>query len=437
MTEILTESFCERCGTRYTFESRAAGRGRRRGLRTLTSGLKNFVLSDDTSFGDAMAAARGDQEREVTNQQLDAFHKTFNFCMSCRQYTCGNCWNETEGRCLTCSPHLGHEILQAPFPTLGETLQAATEPEHERQHISAEAWPALDLSVPAGVVEAVAVVEPAEISGATAEPEATAEPVIADLGSSEGSAAVEAAETGMTEPIAADSEPAQTTVAPIAPETYEATTVTPADVAATASGRTRSLLGRFRPGQNIDAELAAFERTADTAQGPQADGAPELRVEEVVAPEAEVPLAVEPVAAEPVAVEAEPVAAEAVVVEAVVVEAEVDSPVQADVVEQPVWRIVAPDDAAVAPPPTNGQPVPPLPTGEPQWPTAPTDRLDFLRRPRANDDVWAASSKDLFAAAPVPLPGGAGPVAIQSCSGCGLSLSATARFCRRCGTRQG
>jgi ribosomal protein L40E len=26
---------------------------------------------------------------------------------------------------------------------------------------------------------------------------------------------------------------------------------------------------------------------------------------------------------------------------------------------------------------------------------------------------------------------------VQPCSSCGLSLSATARFCRRCGTRQG
>ena len=58
-------------------------------------------------------------ERRV--EQLDAFHKTFNFCMSCRQYTCSNCWNEPEGRCLTCAPHLGREILPAPFPTLEPT----------------------------------------------------------------------------------------------------------------------------------------------------------------------------------------------------------------------------------------------------------------------------------------------------------------------------
>ena len=82
----------------------------------MSRGLKNFVMSDDTSLDEAMAAARSETDREVTSQQLDAFHKTFNFCMTCRQYTCGNCWNEAEGRCLTCAPNLGHEILPSPVP---------------------------------------------------------------------------------------------------------------------------------------------------------------------------------------------------------------------------------------------------------------------------------------------------------------------------------
>jgi len=116
MPEILTESFCERCGTRYTFESAAPRKIRRIGqFKTLSKGLKNYVMSDDTSMDEAMAAARSDQEREATAQQLDAFHSTFNFCMNCRQYTCGNCWNQAEGQCLTCAP-LGHGILPAAFP---------------------------------------------------------------------------------------------------------------------------------------------------------------------------------------------------------------------------------------------------------------------------------------------------------------------------------
>jgi hypothetical protein len=89
---------------------------------------------------EAMAAARSDEEREVTSHQLDAFHATFNFCMTCRQYTCANCWNQAEGRCLTCAPHLGHEILPAPFPDLAPHMSA------ESLQVDAGAWPVSDLA---------------------------------------------------------------------------------------------------------------------------------------------------------------------------------------------------------------------------------------------------------------------------------------------------
>src|SRR4051794_33666676 len=117
MTEILTESFCERCGTRYTFES-ARPKTRLKGVKVLSRGFKNFVMSDDTSMDEAMAAARSETDRELSAHQLDAFHKTFNFCMSCRQYTCPNCWNEVENRCLSCAPHLGQEVMPAAFQDL-------------------------------------------------------------------------------------------------------------------------------------------------------------------------------------------------------------------------------------------------------------------------------------------------------------------------------
>ena len=111
-------------------------------------------MSDDTSMDEAMAAARSETDREVTTQQLDAFHKTFNFCMTCRQYTCGNCWNEAEGRCLTCAPHLGHEILPAPFPDLpadGTSRPGRPSPQRRRNGharstpVEALAWPTMDL----------------------------------------------------------------------------------------------------------------------------------------------------------------------------------------------------------------------------------------------------------------------------------------------------
>jgi hypothetical protein len=157
MPEILTESFCERCGTRYTFESASPKGPRLKGLRTVSRGLKNFVMSDDTSMDEAMAAARNETDREATSQQLDAFHKTFNFCMSCRQYTCSNCWNDVEGRCLSCAPHLGQDVLGSPFPNV-ETSSALpfglTSPvlEEHNGHDQPEtitaapmAWPTSDL----------------------------------------------------------------------------------------------------------------------------------------------------------------------------------------------------------------------------------------------------------------------------------------------------
>src|SRR5436309_2546215 len=126
MPEILTESFCERCGTRYTFEAQVPKKSSLGKFRTLSKGFKNYVLSDETTLEEAFADARHDEDREITSHQLDAFHKTFNFCMSCRQYTCANCWNEVEARCLSCAPHLGQEILPPAFPHLQSALALST-----------------------------------------------------------------------------------------------------------------------------------------------------------------------------------------------------------------------------------------------------------------------------------------------------------------------
>ncbi|HTC85148.1 MAG TPA: hypothetical protein VK656_00485, partial [Candidatus Acidoferrum sp.] len=122
MPEILTESFCERCGTRYTFQAAATARGPLTRVKTLTKGFKNYVLSDETSMSEAMASARSDDLRRTSGEQLDAFHKAFNFCMSCRQYTCANCWNDIEGRCLSCSPEFDSAALATPFPRLDEVV---------------------------------------------------------------------------------------------------------------------------------------------------------------------------------------------------------------------------------------------------------------------------------------------------------------------------
>ena len=46
----------------------------------------------------------------------------------------------------------------------------------------------------------------------------------------------------------------------------------------------------------------------------------------------------------------------------------------------------------------------------------------------APQDIWDASTRELV--------GGVGRLAVRGCAGCGLSLSVSARFCRRCGAAQ-
>jgi hypothetical protein len=566
MPEILTESFCERCGTRYTFETVAPRKTKKLGqFKTLSKGVKNWVMSDDSSLDEAMAAARSDEEREQTAQQLDAFHSTFNFCMNCRQYTCSNCWNGAEGRCLSCAPNLGQEVLGTPFPSaVGDPVR-----------LDAEAWPETDIGAGDGVpdletllaggnglhrhqpngvgiettgtgpasngaVEEDADFDPfarlAFLTGEAAAPAWPAEEIGADPSAIDGStdlvglptpveadaaeavspveelpaAAVDAGPAAVAEPVAeAPAAPTPSVAAgpaaaaPPLPDEVE-------DRAAALSVRTADLLGRFRPGQNIDAELAAYEAELD-AKERATDVVPEI-VEAAAAavavdaltdaeplaaatpvaepPVAETPVAVtepegdaagiaaaalaaaaaaeaaraaehpaaaeheaepaaEPEAApepEPVLAEPEPVAAQAEPAPPESEPAAPEPPVRQDRVEQPTWRIYAPDGADTGTPsvvPGGPSPQPSIPAqanGAPQWPSRPdleeSPSMALLaNRARAGDDaLWAASTREVLGP-----PGGtaAAPTAgVQPCSSCGLSLSANARFCRRCGTRQ-
>ena len=422
MTEILTESFCERCGTRYTFES-ARPRMRLKGVKVLSRGLKNFVLSDDTSMDEAMASARSETDRESTSFQLDAFHKTFNFCMSCRQYTCPNCWNEVEARCLTCAPHLGHEILQAPFPDLPAAgLIVATQvglngsngsngPEHDQglMETGAESAARTDELLPAADVAAIAE---AEVVRAVPETPIEAE--------------AEVVRAVPETPIEAEAEVVR-----------QNPSISDKTVAQTAG-----LLQRFRPGQNLDAELDAYEHDHAAALAASDVATPSeapLVVAEVeVAPEAvaqpDVPVVEPEIAA--AAPRAEPPATEA-------------PPVVDDVVSQPTWRMVAPDpgaDGSAVKPVDTPAAIPPAaiatnPDAAPQWPTrpgiTPATGLPFLGRQAAPqgglDALWAQSNREVVAN---PLSASKPAGGVQPCVSCGLSLSATARFCRRCGTLQ-
>ena len=106
-----------------------------------------------------------------------------------------------------------------------------------------------------------------------------------------------------------------------------------------------------------------------------------------------------------------------------------------------------PAPAVIPPAPAPAAPVqPPAATAQPQWPAAPqwpeqrpATGLPFLGRPvqptGGLDSLWAESNREVASAAPAPGRPVA-PAGVQPCVSCGLSLSATARFCRRCGTAQ-
>ncbi len=522
MTEILTESFCERCGTRYTFETARPRNSRIGRAKTFTRGLRNYVLSDD-SFSEAMADARGEEELAATVLQLDAFHKTFNFCLSCRQYTCGNCWNASEGRCLSCAPLPGSEPIEELEPGASEAIAgrlaaiaAPPEVHPEQRPIGIAAWPAADLAAPqAQEAAALAVAEPAETwPEAAAGPEAEAAPDLAEAAPPSDSAAGSVAEAAIELDLGPTAAPG-----PVAePRPVEAPEPT---------------LQGLKPGESLDDAIAAYE-ASHTAAERSAPAEPELTaalaadtagsaVEELVQAEAEAVAAqAEPVAegvepatvAEPPAAAAEAVVAESAQPEAVFeadATAALARPAQAEPAE--VAAAAAPPDARpepllqpeppLAPPPpplfqpaaetappaplveepiaATAAPAPsvappvaePTPSGAPGAPdalapgwltvapddgSAPawTQGSAWTAAPRPVEGatlagrrllptsdaaaLWAASAQEVMQAGPVGASrvarGHAAAPTPQPCVGCGLSLSANARFCRRCGARQ-
>jgi hypothetical protein len=470
MTDTITESFCERCGTRYAFEQVSKSRRARFGrLRVLTKGLTTFVSNDGMPLADAMAAARDDEERAELARQLDAFHQTFSFCLSCRQYTCGSCWNAIAGQCLSCAPDPTREVL--PAPSAGLAIPEAATADGAELRLEASAWPEADLAppVPAAVFEPAApevaveaapapelapapepevAVEAAPESepAAAPEPEVTVAPELApapepadltadelsqiELALAQARQAIEPAEPGEPPRQPAEAAEPSAVTAPDSVPARPAQPSEPVDHAAAARDRTRRLLGRFRPARAAPAP--GVPRPEPAAEEPPSE--PEVAAAAAL-PTPQAAPAAEPEAAAPaggVAAASSPVSAP-------------DSRV--DAVEQPTWQIVAPDgplppgSPAVLGRPPAGPPAWPEP---PAWPAGPTassqrpaadaaawaTRIALSRS--APTGVWAASSRELLGGP--ALPGTA--AAVQACVSCGLPLSATARFCRRCGSRQ-
>ena len=468
MTETITESFCERCGTRYEFEAPRLTTMRK--TRGLIGGLRNYLTSQD-ALSDAMNDAMRTEEESLAAVQLDAFHSSFSFCIDCRQYTCTNCWNNTAGRCRSCVPIPGTDDLT-------ERLAASGAADADPTFVGAsavsvepvEAWPTSDL--------------PTEVEGW---PGADAFPAEPEPPVAETPALVADVETEPgTELAALDDAGWIVGEAPPEPEHWPDSPVAePEPQPAVAAEEPEPV----RPPLRVVAwdEDGTFETVEPEPEPVVADFEPELEAEPIAAevePEpdpvvADVEPEPEPAAAE---VEPEPMVAEEVEPEPVAAEVEPEAePIAAEVEpeSEPVAAEVEPEPEPVstappippihetilhfpsrqAPPPTQSEDdraaamaespevaarrtqLDNLGLGDPgEGPVAAQQRplpyrsrgagvsSEELARAAQNASFWAASARAVAAAT--------GHVGVQNCGQCGLSLSANARFCRRCGTRQ-
>jgi hypothetical protein len=488
LVETLTESFCERCGTRYEFKAPTRLNPLRK-TRGFIGGLKNYLTSQD-ALGDAMGDAMRTEEDQLAAAQLEAFHESFNFCIGCRQYTCLNCWNDPEGRCRTCAPVAGtddlSERLAASFaqgsapsaagPTDDEPIMAQGDLE---RRLGLDGWPAVDVNAtPAANGHGVPDWPTADdvIRAATTAPEpepepepiTEPEPAVAEHPEPEPTVAIE------PEPTLAEAEP-EPTVA-IEPE--------PGPVVSEQPGPAGTFVPEPQPEWVAAEAQPAFEAEPEpewVAAEAQPAFEPEPAVAEprplrVVAwdedaayevePEPE-PIAAtaepEPMAAE-VEPEPEPVAAEetpAEPMEEPIAAAAAEPPSSTDVPSAP--RIAPIRETILRFPPQAAPPVPDVPAqpvaaedaspevaarraqldllglGDPgEGPVSPERPAVIPYRSRgaaptpielaARGAFWDASAREVAAAA--------ANIGVQNCGQCGLSLSANARFCRRCGTRQ-
>jgi hypothetical protein len=451
MTEILTESYCERCGAKFTFEPPAAGGGPVSRARTIVRGLRNYLVSD-SSLDEALAEARREHERRASGAQLQAFHQTFNFCFSCRQYVCADCWNEAAGRCRTCAPMPGvpdpldlvalerapdrvqAAAVQAPapapsLPTPAQTAspaEASPRPLLQPPSVPVLPWPAEDRPAPATPGQVGAEVP------AKAEGEAAEAPVAEAVGAPEPLGAPEA----MPEAVPEREATAAVTPEPEAAPGAEAIPETAAQVQAPGSlGPELEPPAEALPeSEPIAGPISAPVPETGTAPEPQAvpetvpKAAPEhvLPGESVVEPTpsavpAEAPVATptreRPPSAPPVP--------------------EIPRPALRQPQPAPAitpWQVVAPDETPAPPARVPSQSASPTTARQAG---AGTSMGWLLRRreaaqsqvsARITRSVWEESTRDL-----VTRPG----TGIQACQSCGLPLSANARFCRRCGAPQG
>jgi hypothetical protein len=377
MPEALTESFCERCGTRYEFQSPTQLSPLRK-TRGLVSGLRNYIMSQD-ALGDAIGDAMRSEEETLASRQLEAFHDTFSFCIGCRQYACTNCWNVDAGRCRSCAPIPGKDDLV-------DQLEAAYLADHQAMHaaeselavdeisrrLGVESWPQTDL-VAEGTgtpLETRPAPEPEPVTA-----EEPAPPEIVGPSPMQVLAWEEDAEIELRRPIEEtlpDLEVAWS--AEIPPEPVVAEEPAPPEVV---------------PAPPLVPEPVVAEEPAP----------PEVRP---IRPIAETILHLPPRRSEqPVEIDPEALAARRA---------------QLDLLglEDPGVGAVTPGRPGVLPYRSSGAAVHPAELAQ--------------RTVGSTSALWDASAREVT--------GLGSAIAVQGCGACGLSLSSSARFCRRCGTRQ-
>ena len=426
----MTATFCERCGTRQEFRA-PSGLGPLRKMRGFIGGLRTYIGGSD-ALSEAMREGMQVQESVVAAAQLDAFHASIHLCIDCRQYTCNDCWNVQAGRCRTCAPLIGVDdladriaaSLATPASDLAEPTAVPVFEHPVATPLAAEAWPQADHEVyPASSLNGQAAspaLEDARIEYLPALIEVEAEPEPEPELEPEPALATEDIEE--TPPEAAAERP------PLRVMAWDPDETGPEPVAAVDLPDEEPLVAALDDVEWSEPPAAEFEPTPVAAaleEKPEAELEPEPR--------------------------AEPAPADA------------PEPQPMPAIEQPAYtaprRSGPMRDRTIRGPRGVPQAAPPTPPTIRVAAQADADDVAARRAqlellglddvsqsdaPASTDEsgatvsnreataaairqgVWEASARELD---------GAG-VTVHSCGGCGLALSANARFCRRCGERQ-
>lgn len=411
MTAPITGMYCDRCGARHEFErARPSGAAR---LRSLTRSVRGYVMNETPTFGDAMTDAWSRLEEDGALEQYAEVQRTFSFCLDCRGYVCHDCWNEKAGRCLTCVPLPGMESVAE--SAIADRLDLVAGPAPEASPVVPAAASVEEIAI------AVVAAEPTGPHDAEAEAEgASIESVDAVPGLA--GIAPEPPTVPPTEPDAG------------APQGQAGATAEPrADAAAAAGATPAEVRGRSRPRREArPTEPRRADEDADVIAAAVAAGI-------IVAPAAPSPAA--PVAAMEAATErpvttpsvlSEPEPAPAPVAAVTGWPSDLRTPASAAATE-----VIAPPPAGAGPEPAAATPamsaqagsapeadVVPVPEPSPAQPTAAPEAVTAPARPARRSDRRR------------PAPPRRTPSLVH-CGQCGLQVPAVARFCRRCGERQG